>query len=82
MSVRAANPIQVCSTSTAFFLSALGFVSPARVCFLLLSSLTLRASSIVPLSFDAWYTDLGRCRVLDKRTIRYRCIRQKDINVP
>ena len=69
MFMRAANAIQVCSTSTAFFLSALGFVSPARVCFLLLSSLTLRASSIVRLSFDAWYTDLGRCRVLDKKDL-------------
>ena len=54
----------VCSVITTFFRSAFGLLSPARVCFLLLSSLTLLASNIVRLSCDALCTGLGTCRVL------------------
>ena len=43
----------VCSRTTKVFFSAFGLVSPALVCFLLLSSLTLLASSTVRLSWFA-----------------------------
>ena len=43
----------VCSRTTTVFFSALGFVSPALVCFLLLSSFTLLASSTVRLRWFA-----------------------------
>lgn len=53
-----------CSTTTTFFLSDFGLLSPARVCFLLRSSLTLLASSIVCLSLAAWNTGFGTRRLL------------------
>lgn len=55
-----------CSASINFFRSAFGFDAPALVCCLRLSSLMRRASSIVRLSLDAWYTGLGTCRVLEE----------------
>jgi hypothetical protein len=49
---------------TTFFRSALGLLSPARVCRRRSSSLTRCASSIVRLSCAALYTGFGMCRLL------------------
>jgi hypothetical protein len=46
------NNTHVCSAMTNFLRSAFGFVSPARECSLLLSSLAFRESSMVCLSFE------------------------------
>ena len=54
----------VCSANTTFFFSGFGFESPALVCFLLLSSLTLRASNIVCLRLSVDRTVFGRWRDL------------------
>lgn len=62
---------QVCSTRTTFLRSGLGLLSPARVCFLLRSSLTLFDSSIVFLSLLAVYTGFGRCLVLIERSVKH-----------
>lgn len=53
-----------CSAITTCLRSALGLLSPARVCFRLRSSLTRPASSMVLLSSFAFKTGLGRWRRL------------------
>lgn len=61
---------QVCSATTTFRFSAFGLLSPARLCIRRRSSLTLRDSNMVCLSFAVAYTDFGKCLRLHDSKLR------------